>query len=958
VAGVAVGTLRVEAAFELDWSYEYRGAGPTFGQFGLVSSVVFDSGGNVLVGGGFSEANRITGVLFKLNAAGEFQWAREVGSNAPGRIAFRADGMIEASMNVPGRGNFTHLFSPAGDPLGVIAYVNTNDVRYLLRGNVFGNPVRDPAGNYLNASVESSDLYIHKYSPGGNLLWSRTHPRWFGWEVTTLDIDAAGRLLVCGTGYGAYSVRLGVFDLEGEELWKSETISGSTPMAWWQEDGTVLGTGGGLTIDSTVGTTLVGYDAAGNMTETKWDGATYPRAHASDRKGRLVVAGMVVIGDTPGGIRVSEYHRVAVNGSPKITVLPPRSATVVDGQTLTLSVSADGAPPLRYQWRANGYPLADATNATLVWSNVTFHRDQSRLSVEVKNDLGSTVSSEQTLLTVLVPPRLLPPSVHILSTGDGLTMSADVWQATPPVTHRWFKDGVPILIQTNRLVLSDIQLSQAGIYRVDVSNIAGTATTQWHVMVCDRMTIEWAAVTTNTTVTPGINPNVSLDVDSDGNAYIAAGILTGSSSSSILAAKYSGAGVPLWTRSIPGLGTTAYADALKRDGVGGVYVVGRQAPGTVAVVKYREDGVPLWTNFPPKVAQSPVAFALAPDGGSYLAMSEQLDPGNVRAIGVTRLGPDGTLRWYTLLTNSGSIYLNNAAAGSTGMLIIGQVPILESPWLSSGFAALITDEGQVAWRDVLDGESWLTALAPAGDEFVLAGGVRNPLNSSIAGLVVARYGADGRTAYQKFADNYFGSFPSKTKLAVRSDRSLIVGVTAGLEQILSLRVDGTPIWTNQQAINVSAYKLDHADNLHLVGSRQNSQYYEYTAVKIDAAGRLLGLSRYALTPVSLESFVPAACHGHTDGTLYAAGIFGVRVALFKHGRPSVPTRLSLLSPDPGGRATLRLEAQAGSSYTVETATALGVWMPWTNAPNPSGTVEFESVETQSPQSFFRARRNP
>jgi len=42
------------------------------------------------------------------------------------------------------------------------------------------------------------------------------------------------------------------------------------------------------------------------------------------------------------------------------------------GATVTLSVSASGSPPLRYQWYFNNGAITNATSATLTLVNVQF----------------------------------------------------------------------------------------------------------------------------------------------------------------------------------------------------------------------------------------------------------------------------------------------------------------------------------------------------------------------------------------------------------------------------------------------------------------------------------------------------------------------------------------------------------------------------------------------------------
>ena len=66
------------------------------------------------------------------------------------------------------------------------------------------------------------------------------------------------------------------------------------------------------------------------------------------------------------------------------------------GQSATLSVTAAGAAPLRYQWYMNGVVLAQATNASLTFASVQTN-DAGSYAVEVTNQYGHAMSVAATL---------------------------------------------------------------------------------------------------------------------------------------------------------------------------------------------------------------------------------------------------------------------------------------------------------------------------------------------------------------------------------------------------------------------------------------------------------------------------------------------------------------------------------------------------------------------------------
>jgi uncharacterized repeat protein (TIGR02543 family) len=104
----------------------------------------------------------------------------------------------------------------------------------------------------------------------------------------------------------------------------------------------------------------------------------------------------------------------------------PAAQTVTAGGTVTLSVSATGAPPLHYVWKKNGADISDAPAHTFTAATAD---DGSRFSVTVSNTAGSANSSEL-MLTVDPPP---PASVTVTFDAQGGTLAQQ--DATKTVTQ-------------------------------------------------------------------------------------------------------------------------------------------------------------------------------------------------------------------------------------------------------------------------------------------------------------------------------------------------------------------------------------------------------------------------------------------------------------------------------------------------------------------------------------------
>ena len=178
------------------------------------------------------------------------------------------------------------------------------------------------------------------------------------------------------------------------------------------------------------------------------------------------------------GSKLSSNARLKVQASaiaPTI-VVQPTNQTVTLGGMASLSGVADGSAPLRYQWRLNGTNLLAATNALLVLTNVQLS-DAGSYALRVANGTGSTLSSNA-LLTVQVPvvaPTITAQPANRTVPLGGMASFGVAAEGSAPLSYQWSLNGVNLLTATNALlVLTNVQLSDAGSYAVLVTNAAGS----------------------------------------------------------------------------------------------------------------------------------------------------------------------------------------------------------------------------------------------------------------------------------------------------------------------------------------------------------------------------------------------------------------------------------------------------------------------------------------------------
>jgi sugar lactone lactonase YvrE len=147
----------------------------------------------------------------------------------------------------------------------------------------------------------------------------------------------------------------------------------------------------------------------------------------------------VVVSNAAGSVTSESVTLTVTPVAPRVTA-PPQDMVVVDGSTVTFSVSATGSGTLSYQWLIDGVPAAGETGQTL--SFVASPSDNGKhVSVTVSSAYGADASAQATLI---VDPRAISfvdaPQDAMIVVGSQAQFSATA-SGTAPITYQWERSG-------------------------------------------------------------------------------------------------------------------------------------------------------------------------------------------------------------------------------------------------------------------------------------------------------------------------------------------------------------------------------------------------------------------------------------------------------------------------------------------------------------------------------------
>ncbi|HEX3717974.1 MAG TPA: immunoglobulin domain-containing protein [Verrucomicrobiae bacterium] len=158
----------------------------------------------------------------------------------------------------------------------------------------------------------------------------------------------------------------------------------------------------------------------------------------------------------------------------------PLSQTNYLGSNTVLFASTTGTQPISYQWQFDGAPILGATATNLVLNDLQY-TNAGTYTLVVTNVAGTNISQPAVLSVIaLAPSFVTEPSPQTVIVGGTAVFSVSA-TGTAPLQYQWMLGSSPLSdgngitgSQSNILILTNVQFSQAGSYSVHVSNTGGS----------------------------------------------------------------------------------------------------------------------------------------------------------------------------------------------------------------------------------------------------------------------------------------------------------------------------------------------------------------------------------------------------------------------------------------------------------------------------------------------------
>ncbi|HEV2208790.1 MAG TPA: Ig-like domain-containing protein [Verrucomicrobiae bacterium] len=201
--------------------------------------------------------------------------------------------------------------------------------------------------------------------------------------------------------------------------------------------------------------------------------------------------------------------------SPVLVVTAPANQSVCPGGMAQFSINATGTA-LMYQWYKGPSLLVGQTGDSLNLTNVQA-TDAAIYSVVVSGACGIAQTNSASLVVNSQVLVVTPPANQTVCPGDTAQFSINATGTA--LVYQWYKGANLLTGQTgNRLTLTNVQATDAGIYSVVVSGVCGTAQTNSASLAVNSQVLV-VTPPANQTVCPGDTAQFSINANGTALVY-------------------------------------------------------------------------------------------------------------------------------------------------------------------------------------------------------------------------------------------------------------------------------------------------------------------------------------------------------------------------------------------------------------------------------------------------------
>ncbi len=225
--------------------------------------------------------------------------------------------------------------------------------------------------------------------------------------------------------------------------------------------------GNSIYVGGNSGTNLMAFD--GTVWRTVDGGTDGPVFGIEELNGRVWVGGNFLTASNEPSSYFTSYiadQAVSITSSPV-------NATVCEGGSVTLSVTATGTAPLAYQWKRNGVDVNGATGPTLNL-NPAVPGNSGNYTCRVSNGCSNATSGAAAVVVNSAAAITTHPVNRTLCSGAALNLSV-VATGSPTLTYQWRLNNVAIPNATASTYTVTVPTgADAGVYTCAVTNPCNT----------------------------------------------------------------------------------------------------------------------------------------------------------------------------------------------------------------------------------------------------------------------------------------------------------------------------------------------------------------------------------------------------------------------------------------------------------------------------------------------------